>query len=111
MMGRPMATSQDFVNWVCGDDLEPAFLQHLLLAEGEQLLRFSSGAVHQTIYFPEAKAFFVCVPSRAEQKRIVDLIDSTSETIAVAKNIAQQKLAALEELKKSLLHQAFSGAL
>lgn len=28
-MGRPMATSQDFVNWVCGPDLDPEFLMHL----------------------------------------------------------------------------------
>jgi type I restriction enzyme, S subunit len=58
-MGKAMATSQDFVNWVCGDELEPDFLKHLLLAEGEDLLRFASGAVHQTIYFPEVKAFHV----------------------------------------------------
>ena len=30
-LGRPMATSQDFVNWVCGPDLDPEFLMHLLI--------------------------------------------------------------------------------
>ena len=33
------------------------------------------------------------------------------ETETRLKSICQQKLAALEELKKLLLHQAFSGAL
>ena len=29
---------------------------YLFLAQGDEIFRFSSGAVHQTIYFPEAKA-------------------------------------------------------
>jgi type I restriction enzyme, S subunit len=33
VMGRPMATSQDFVNWVCSDDLDYRFLMYVLLAE------------------------------------------------------------------------------
>jgi type I restriction enzyme, S subunit len=27
VMGRPMATSQDFVNWVCSEQLDPDFLK------------------------------------------------------------------------------------
>lgn len=75
VMDRPMATSQDFVNWVCSPDLEPDFLKYLFIAEGNDLLRFASGAVHQTIYFPEAKAFHICHPPRPEQQRIVSLLD------------------------------------
>ena len=62
VMGRPMATSQDFVNWVCSSELYPYFLKLIFVAEGSNLLRFSSGAVHQTIYFPEVKAFYICHP-------------------------------------------------
>lgn len=32
VMGRSMATSQDFVNWVCGPDLLPWFLAYGLIA-------------------------------------------------------------------------------
>jgi type I restriction enzyme S subunit len=76
VMDRPMATSQDFVNWVCSPELEPDFLKYLFIAEGDNLLRFASGAVHQTIYFPEAKAFHICHPIRSEQQRIVSLLDA-----------------------------------
>ena len=89
---RPMATSQDFVNWICGDELLPEFLQYIFLAEGDDLLRFSSGAVHQTIYFPEVKAFYVCVPDRQEQRRIVAILDEALEGIATAKDIAEKNL-------------------
>lgn len=108
---KPMATSQDFVNWVCGEELEPRFLQYLLIAEGHDLLRFASGAVHQTIYFPEAKAFYVCVPSRSEQIRIVDQLSDLNTEAQRLESIYQRKIAALDELKQSLLHQAFSGQL
>ena len=53
----------------------------------------------------------VPVLSRGHQQRIVATIDSLSEETQRLEAIYQQKLAALDELKKSLLHQAFTGAL
>ncbi len=112
VMGKPMATSQDFVNWVCGPQLIPEFLKYLFLAEGrDDLLKYGSGAVHQTIYFPEAKAFHVCVPDLAVQLELVQQFDSLKENVERLESICQQKITALEDLKKSLLHQAFTGQL
>lgn len=112
VMGRPMATSQDFVNWVCSSRLIPDFLKYLFLAEGrEGLLRYASGSVHQTIYFPEAKAFHICHPDVEEQSRIVRQCDElASETQRLA-TLYERKLAGLDALKKSVLHHAFSGEL
>ena len=62
VMGRPMATSQDFVNWVCSDKLYYHFLKYVLLSENRSFLQFASGTTHQTIYFPEVKAFHICLP-------------------------------------------------
>ena len=89
---KTMATSQDFVNWTCGEKLVAEFLQYLLIAEGDRLLRFSSGAVHKTIYFPEVKAFHVCVPAVSEQRRIVAILDEAFEGIATAKANAEKSL-------------------
>jgi restriction endonuclease S subunit len=112
VMARPMATSQDFVNWVCSDKLQPDFLKYLILAEGrEGLLRYASGSVHQTIYFPEAKAFHICHPEQREQLRIVRQCDALRDETQRLARIYEQKLAELEALKKSLIHQAFSGQL
>ncbi len=112
VMGRQMATSQDFVNWVCSNGLSPDFLKYVFLAEGRRgLHRFASGSVHQTIYFPEAKAFHVCHPVISEQLRIVSQLDSLQDETERLEAIYQKKLAALEELKKSLLRQAFAGEL
>ncbi|SDG73101.1 type I restriction enzyme, S subunit [Pseudomonas benzenivorans] len=105
---QPMATSQDFVNWICGEELEPEFLQYLFLAEGADLLRFASGAVHQTIYFPEAKAFHACVPSRAEQQRIVAILDEAFDGIAKARANAEKNLQNARALFASHLQSVFN---
>jgi type I restriction enzyme S subunit len=78
-----MATSQDFVNWVCSEAIHPPFLVKLLLAESRALRRFSKGTVHRTIYFPEVKAFYVCLPSVAEQQRIVARVDQLMRLLDV----------------------------
>mgnify|MGYP002683208934 CR=1 FL=1 len=67
-----MATSQDFVCWICSDVLAPKFLAYLLIAEKDALKRFGRGTTHTTIYFPEVKALRICMPHFAEQQRIVE---------------------------------------
>ncbi|MEZ5765164.1 MAG: restriction endonuclease subunit S [Xanthobacteraceae bacterium] len=81
VMGRPMSTSQDFVNWICSDKLNPHFLKYVLLAEREALLMFAVGSVHQTIYFPEAKAFHICMPDRNTQDSIVEVLGALDDKI------------------------------
>lgn len=103
-----MATSQDFVNWVCSGRIDPEFLKYLFLAEGRGLLRFASGAVHQTIYFPEAKAFHVCSPPIHEQRRIVGILDKTLDSIATARTNAESNLQNARTLFESHLHTVFS---
>jgi type I restriction enzyme S subunit len=108
VMGRDMATSQDFVNWVCSAKLDPRFLQYVFLAEGENILRFASGSVHQTIYFPEAKAFHVCYPPLSEQQRIVGILDEAFAGIATAKANAEKNLRNARGLFESHLESVFT---
>ncbi len=51
------------------------------------------------------------IPSRNQQQQIVDQLDALDSEIQSLESIYQQKIAALDELKQSLLHQAFSGEL
>ncbi len=107
-MGRPMATSQDFVNWVCSGQLDHNFLKYLFISEGENLLRFASGSVHQTIYFPEVKAFHICHPPLPEQQRIVGILDEAFAGIATAKANAEKNLQNARALFESHLHAVFT---
>ncbi len=108
VMGRPMATSQDFVNWVCSDDLDPEFLKYLLIAEGDDILRFASGSVHQTIYFPEVRAFHICHPEVPEQRRIVGILDAAFDGIATAQANAEKNLKNARALFESHLNAVFT---
>ena len=89
VMGREMATSQDFVNWVCDPEgLDWRFLKWALLAEREALRRWSHGTTHQTIYFPEVKAFHICLPGRSEQTAIADVLGALDHKIESNQTLA-----------------------
>jgi len=64
--------------------------------------KISNGAVRTLPIF---------VPPIHEQRRVVVQLDALATETQRLESIYQQKLAALDELKKSLLHQAFSGKL
>lgn len=57
------------------------------------------------------KTLPITVPSIVTQRAIVKTIDRLTEETQRLESIYQQKLAALDELKQSLLHQAFNGEL
>lgn len=53
----------------------------------------------------------ISLPPLSEQRRIVTQLDALSAETQRLAALYERKLAALEELKKSLLHQAFTGEL
>lgn len=89
MMGKPMATSQDFVNWVCGPDLVPRYLFYVLIAEQESIRRFAHGTTHQTMYYPEAKALHVMLPSVSEQQAIAEVLGALDDKIEANTRISR----------------------
>ena len=102
VMGREMATSQDFVNWICSSAIEPHFLAKLLLAEGDGILRFGKGSTHTTIYFPEVENFWVCVPPLGEQRRIVAKLDALFARSRATKAALERVPAMLERLRQAM---------
>jgi type I restriction enzyme S subunit len=93
---------------------EPAYLAQLLLRQNSQrrLLAHSRGATVQHINMKDIRAFKIgAIPSLADQQRIVSQVDELFDTEDRLVSIYRQKLTALDDLKKSLLHQAFSGQL
>lgn len=107
IMAAPMATSQDFANWVCGDELEPEFLMHALLRSREALRGIATGATHKTIYMPQLESFHLCAPSIDEQRRIVTRLKAQLSEVETIAQAAAAKLAEIEKLPQSILAQAF----
>src|SRR6056297_221939 len=104
VMGRPMATSQDFVNWICDPDaLDYRYLKYVLLAEKNAFSRFAHGTTHQTIYFPEVKAFHVCAPDVDGQRAIADILSALDDKIEQNRRTAQT----LERLARAIFRAWF----
>jgi type I restriction enzyme S subunit len=96
------------------EKLDCTFLKYLLLSQPvqERIRSKGTGATVQGIKASLLKTIEISFPiSLQEQRRIVAQLDALAlETRSLAR-LYERKLAALEELKKSLLHQAFSGEL
>lgn len=80
--------------------------------ENIKLDEYISGAAQPKLNQKALNSIPIPIPKGLEeQARIVDSIESLSTETRSLESIYQRKLTALDELKKSLLHQAFSGAL
>lgn len=107
IMGREMATSQDFANWVCGDDADPRFLMYAFMASRHFFRDLSSGATHKTVYMPTIKSLVLHTPGLEEQRRIVALLDHGVNVSRSLVATASTELATLEALPGRLLAEVF----
>jgi type I restriction enzyme S subunit len=107
IMGRPMATSQDFVNWVPTEAIASEWLQLVMIAERPAIGRFSKGAVHQTIYYPAWLSMHIALPPLAEQRRIVVKVN---ELVALC-DALEASLAAATTARTRLLEATLVEAL
>ncbi len=89
-LGRPMCTSQDFVNWVCGPELHSTYLRYLILSEVETIRRIAYGTTHRTMYYPDAKAIHVLIPSIPRQRSIAAVLGALDDKIEAEREIERQ---------------------
>ena len=71
----------------------------------------SVGANTKFLKIGMIKDLCIPLPSYLEQESIVAKLDELASETKTLENIYQQKLIAFDELKKSILHQAFTGQL
>ncbi|WER08072.1 restriction endonuclease subunit S [Rhodobacter capsulatus] len=104
VMALPMAVSQHFIVWTCDDrKLSNWFLYHLLQQSKPLFDRAATGSTIKTI----GLQFFVDlrfrIPSRLEQQRIADCLNSLDGLITAE----ARKLDTLKTHKKGLMQQLF----
>lgn len=76
-----------------------------------QIRALASGSTVQHMRVPDSKNLELPLPIVAEQRSAVATLDALRTETERLASLYEQKLSALEGLKKSLLDQAFSGAL
>jgi type I restriction enzyme, S subunit len=91
--------------------INPRFLKYVLVSFVESLNKMAHGSAYSALPIQRLNAHRIFVPSLAEQAEIVEQLDSLREETQHLESLYLRKLAALDELKKSLLHQAFAGRL
>ena len=90
------------------------FLKAWMESEAFQdaLKEYAGGAAIQNVASVKIlKEIKVPLPSMSDQKRVVEELDALREETQRLASLYERKLAALEALKKSLLHHAFTGEL
>lgn len=70
---------------------------------------YENGAAQPNLGAKSVAKYPISLPTLAAQKQIVAGVDDLREETQSLESIYQRKLATLDELKKSLLHQAFGG--
>jgi type I restriction enzyme S subunit len=79
---------------------------------GQGLIKgFANGAAQPNLGAKSVAKYPFLLPSANEQEAIADTLTELREETQRLAAIYSRKLAALEALKKSLLHQAFTGQL
>ncbi|MDK2759878.1 MAG: restriction endonuclease subunit S [Sphingopyxis sp.] len=103
----PMATSQDFANWVCGTKLSPRYLVQVFRHMSREWDRLQEGSTHQTIYMPVFKKLQILLPPMVEQEKIAD----AGEAFDLRIEAEQRKLDELTNVRAALAQELLSGRL
>lgn len=102
-MKRPMATSQDFANWVCGPTLVPAYLVQVFRHMEREWDRLQEGSTHQTIYMPVFKKLQILLPPTTEQQKIADVGEAFDMRIAKERETRKVLIGNRDALAQELL--------
>jgi len=118
-----MKVARPDFNGLCSADMYPLtplpneitrdYLFHLLLSKRftDYAIQGSARAGMPKVNREHLFEFTVWLPAVTKQKELAGKLDDLHEETQCLESIYQRKLVALDTLKKSLLHQAFTGAL
>jgi type I restriction enzyme S subunit len=109
VIGREMATSQDFANYVCGERLHNRYLMHLLRnMQGEwQRLMAGSSSTHQTLYMPIFRDLQILLPPTEEQEKIAAVLDALEDRVRAERAV----LSAFKRQREALVGSLLTGEL
>ena len=96
-----------------GGGLSPRFLCHYLKSSKarREMIDSGIGTNIKSLNQGTLSALRVPFPSSNEQARIVEQLEALKSETQHLESVYQRKIAAMEALKKSLLHHAFTGKL
>jgi restriction endonuclease S subunit len=109
IMGKEMATSQDFANWICGSSLLPEFLLSVFRSMKGEFHRLMMGSTHNTIYMPDIRSFRFTFPPIIEQREIAACVLDESKRFDQLIQEAEKSTDLLQERRTALISAAVTG--
>ena len=121
-IGRCAVIQKEQDGWLCGtgcffiktyENTNPIFLTHLIRSEPyrRKLEALSTGATMKNLNNKALSNLLIALPPKEVQNTLIGYLNNLSQETQRIEAIYQCKLAALQELKQSILHQAFTGEL
>lgn len=108
---RDAAFNQAIAGVKPSDKIDLIFIFHSINSIKPNLLNLRRGVRQKNLSLGKIKNIPISLPSLNVQQTIVQKLDALSAETKKLEVIYQQKINDLEELKKSILHKAFSGEL
>ncbi len=106
---RPMAVSQHFIAWVCGESMVPEFLLLRLRSMVGELDRLTTGATLKTIGMPDVRTLVTPVPSVGEQREIINHVAFEVGKVDNLLAEIQRAIDLLQERRTALISAAVTG--
>lgn len=105
----PMAVSQHFIAYICGEKLLPKFLLLVLKAMQQHLQSLQTGSTIVTIGMPEIRGLETPLPPLEEQRAIVKYVDDECTSVDESLRLAREAIEKLTEYRSALITAAVTG--
>lgn len=109
VLSKPMASSQDFADWVPDESLDSFYLLYSLRSMDMVFKQLQMGSTHKTIYMPDIMKLAVAYPPLEEQRQIVNHLDAITDEIDFLIEAKQSMADKLREYRRSLISEAVTG--
>ena len=109
VLSVPMASSQDFADWVPDEQLDSFYLLYSLRSMEKVFKQLQMGSTHKTIYMPDIMKLTVAYPPIEEQRKIAAFLDTKTDEIDSLIEAKEQMADKLREYRKSLISEAVTG--
>jgi len=109
IMPCPMATTQDFWNWICGPKLKPEYLLLLFRSMMQKFAEITNGSTHKTIYQPIAAGLEICAPPLNEQELIIEMVMGAMKQVDRTSAKIRDSITKLTEYRSALVTSAVTG--
>jgi type I restriction enzyme S subunit len=111
LLDRDGAFNQAIAGVKPNGNIDLTYALHSINAVKPEILSLRRGVRQKNLSLSKIKEIPIYVPELSEQKMIVGKLADLDSEVSSLEVVYQQKLAALTELKKSILNQAFTGQL